>query len=356
MKVLMVFSSHGIGGAERSLTRMAATLKEQHPEIEMQLATLNTSGEWSTYAEASGFAPVCFGRAGYVKMLRNIRRNKYDVVYVMGLRLSFWTRMLKPFLRGAKLIHGIRWSPEGQSKLDKATRLVEKRLGFLVDHYITNAQAAANVLTERCGIAAHKTSVIYNGINLPQKAVKPYTERAKNVLTIANLAPRKGYIEFLNAIDQLRTVHQDAHFHFIGKDMMHGEVQEAIRERGLQEMVTCHGFCADVSLHLNQAKLFVLPSQHSEGCPTAMLEALSYAMPVCGYRINGVAELVEEGVSGLLAEVGDSGELAENISELLSDETRAQHMGEAGYKRVQEQFTLQQCAAKHAEVFAQCVV
>lgn len=351
----MVFSSAGIGGAERSLTRMAAALRDQNPEIHCTLSTLNAQGEWAEFSREAGFEPLCFGVGGYRTMLRNIRCERYDVVYVMGLRLSFWTRLLKPFLKGAKLIHGIRWSPEGDSRLDKATRLVEQRLGFLIDHYITNAQAAADVLTDRCRIAAQKTDVIYNGITLPKAAPPSYSERPMHILTIANLAPRKGYLEYLDVIERVYGEHPEAQFHFIGKDTMDGKLQAAIAARGLQAAITYHGFCADVSEHLANARLFVLPAQHSEGCPTAMLEAMSYAIPVCGYRINGVAELVEEGSTGLLAGVSESELLGEHISALLQDKTRAQTMGEAGYARVKEHFTLAQCAAKHAEVFAKCV-
>ena len=333
---------------------MAVELRQQQPDWEITLGTLNREGDWSAFAEENGFSTVCFGEGNYRKLLRNIRAEEYDIVYAMGLRLSFGLRLLKPFLKGVRLIHGIRWSPEGNTKLDKATRLVERWLGFLMHHYITNAQSAANVLVQRCAVPESKTSVIYNGIRLPESEPSAYASRPNNILTIANLAPRKGYIEYLNVIERVVRKVPDAMFHFIGKDAMDGQVQQAIAEKGLQNSVHYHGFCSDVAQHLQKARVFVLPSQHSEGCPTAMLEAMAYKMPVCGYRINGVAELVEEGRTGLLAKAGDEESLAEYLIALLQDESKAEQMGDVGYARVKEHFMLEQCAAKHKKVLEAC--
>ena len=59
MKILILFSSSQIGGAERSLTRMALVPSE----IEYRLATLGSVGPWSEWALSVGGKPLTFGDA-----------------------------------------------------------------------------------------------------------------------------------------------------------------------------------------------------------------------------------------------------------------------------------------------------
>ena len=61
-----------------------------------------------------------------------------------------------------------------------------------------------------------------------------------------------------------------------------------------------------VSFWLNNARLLVVPSL-KEGFPTVVLEAMSYGIPVVGYNIGGLPELVRHGLDGLLVPATDRG-------------------------------------------------
>ena len=68
-----------------------------------------------------------------ISIISYIKHYKFDVVYVMGLRLSIMIRFLKLiFNMKFLLIHGIRWVPSSQTKLDIATRFTEKYLTDLL--------------------------------------------------------------------------------------------------------------------------------------------------------------------------------------------------------------------------------
>ena len=356
MKSIIVFSSSELGGAERSLTLMALA----SPPGVYQLATLDGEGRWCDWVRSQGHRPLVFGvrkgvqhgilRLGaFVSLLRHVRSEGIKIVYICGIRASFWLRLLKPFMPGVALVHGIRTNPDSNLGLDRIYRVVERWLNGLVDLYITNSQIASTTLVERCGISADKIKVIYNGLAEMPTNILPLVERPLNVLTVANLNPRKGYLEYLLAIEIVLQEIPDVHFTFVGRDDMNGKVQSAIRERNLSESVSYVGFQEDVSSWMSVARLLVVPSLWGEGCPTAVLEAMSHGVPAVGYALDGLPELVRHGQDGLLVPVADTKFFAMAIIKLLREPEVANKMSASSLARSEAEFQLKSCVMKHRD-------
>ena len=89
-----------------------------------------------------------------------------------------------------------------------------------------------------------------------------------------------------------------------------------------------------VSKALDEATVLVLPSR-SEGMGRVVIEAFCRARPVIGSRVGGIPDLVEEGVSGLLVEPGDTAALAEALVLLLGDRELARGLGLRAHERAQ---------------------
>lgn len=360
-KVLILFSASDLGGAERSLTRMAVAAKGG--PVAYDLATLAGQGDWVAWAKTLGVSPIVFGShpekgkrhkidfKSVFALIGLIRRNRYDAIYVIGLRPAILLRFLRPLLGGARLVHGIRWNPASESRLDQLFRFVERFTNRLVDHYICNSRAAADVLERRLGIARRRISVIYNGLaDLPppggeERAAAPIA------LTIANLAVRKGQREYLDIIARMPRTHGER-FVFIGRDGMDGAFQREVERLGLGDCVAFPGFVSDVESHLRRARVMVLPSLHNEGTPTSVLESYAHGVPVVAYAIDGLPEIVEDGVTGYLVAPGDRAQFGARVHELLSDRDRAREMGLAGRALVEKHFMIETCVEKHAACFA----
>ncbi len=366
VRVLIVFSSSELGGAERSLTRMAVAAKEMSCAVAFDLATLDGVGPWGDWCRSLGHMPVVlgtdamrdshgrFGLRALWRLLRLARRNRYAAIYVIGLRAAFALRLLKPWLRGARLVQGVRWNPDSDSRLDRVFRFVERYMGGLIDLYVTNAQASAQTLERCCGVPTKKIRVIYNGLSdLPgQVGQVDAGERSMNVVTVANLNPRKGHAEYLDVIQRIHARLPQARFIFIGRDDMNGRIQQEIASRGLSGTASCAGFAEDVGPWLREACLMVLPSLWGEGCPTSILEGFAHGLPVVAYATDGVPELVDDGRDGLLVAPGDGAALAAAIERILRDPQLARQMGEAGRAKVERKFTLARCVEQHAATFA----
>ncbi len=361
-RVLIVFSSSELGGAERSLTRMALAVPDS---VDYDMATLDGEGPWSAWCRTLGGTPLVLGerRAGrghgrfglraLARLVGLVRSRRPALIYVIGLRASLLLRLVKPWLRGALLVQGVRWNPNSDSRLDRAFRAVERMLGGLIDLYICNSRIAAHTLNLQLHIPLHRIQVIYNGLEKSFTAPMSLSVRPMQVLTIANLSPRKGYLEYLEqVVAPLSKKLPGVRFVLVGRDEMAGAVQNKIAELGLGQIVACIGFQQDVSTFLNDARVFVMPSLWNEGCPTSILEAMAYGLPPVAFELDGIPELIVHETDGILVPMGDYDRMRSEIESLLQDPERAIRLGEHGRDKVLAHFGIETAAVEHAKAFS----
>ncbi len=360
ISVLLLFSSSELGGAERSLSRMVFASRD----IDYQLATLHGNGPLCDWIRSEGWEPLVFGRGAvgsglmirsFWRLVCHIRRHPVDVIYVCGARASLILRIIRVLLPKLKIVHGVRWNPNSFSSLDVFLRLVENFTHRLMDGWITNSMIAKRTLVSHCGIPEEKISVIYNGLSSLPIDLERLVDRPREVLTVANLNPRKGYLEYLVVIKKVLIALPDTKFVFVGRDDMNGEIQRAIEAAGISEHVRCEGFQADVSPWLRRARVFVLPSLWNEGCPTAILEAMACSIPCVAFAIDGLPELVENEHQGLLLQSGDYFGMAAAIIQILTNDSKAANFGESGKARVNSYFRIEDTADLHSLTFKKLI-
>lgn len=360
MRVLIVFSSSELGGAERSLSRMAFASKK----VEYQLATLSGAGPWCDWVRSEGLEPLVLGQkkahvgslfVAVWRLILHVRSHPVDIIYICGARGSLFLRLFRFLIPATRLVHGVRWNPDTNTRLDRFFRFMEKITYRLIDAWITNSAVTKQTLLLRCGIPAERIFVIYNGLEFLPSNVPPFTDRFMEVLTVANLSLRKGHIEYLQVIRKVLDTLPDAKFIFIGRDDMDGKVEQTIREVGLSGSVQYEGFQNDISPWLNRARLMVLPSLWGEGCPTSILEGFAFGLPVVAYGIDGIPELIENERDGFILSPEKPDELASTIVSILKNPVKAENMGATGRDKVIIRFTLKRCIEEHAQIFRKVI-
>jgi len=105
---------------------------------------------------------------------------------------------------------------------------------------------------------------------------------------------------------------------------------------------------------LTHATVFVCPSVY-EPLGIVNLEAMACETAVVASAVGGIPEVVEDGVTGLLAPPADPEALATAVNELVADPERARQMGVAGRRRAVEQFSWRAVAERTAELYEQLV-
>tara|TARA_Y100000780_G_C13622999_1_gene393326 strand:- start:160 stop:870 length:711 start_codon:yes stop_codon:yes gene_type:complete len=99
---------------------------------------------------------------------------------------------------------------------------------------------------------------------------------------------------------------------------------------------------SEVKLKMQKSVALLLPSLWYEGFPMVLVEAYACGLPVIASRIGALAELVEDGVTGLLFEPGDPNDLANKMQWALSNPVEMGRMGASARRRFEERYTPQQ--------------
>jgi glycosyltransferase involved in cell wall biosynthesis len=136
----------------------------------------------------------------------------------------------------------------------------------------------------------------------------------------------------------------------VGDGQLRGEVEAAVARRGTGERTRLLGARDDVP-DLLQASDVLLFASCSEGMPATVLEAGIAGLPVAGYAVAGVAEVVEPGVTGLLAPPGDPRRLGAHVLALLADPGCRRELGAAARERCRARFDIQAVAPRYLDLY-----
>jgi glycosyltransferase involved in cell wall biosynthesis len=148
----------------------------------------------------------------------------------------------------------------------------------------------------------------------------------------ARLVPVKGLHHLIDAAPMVLRRCPRARFLLVGEGEMRPALEAQVRARGLQAQVLFTGFREDAASVMAGTDLVVLPSIN-EGMGRVLVMAMAQGKPIVASRVGGVAELLGEGEAGILVPPGDPTVLAEAISRLLQDPSRARTLGDAGRRR-----------------------
>lgn len=171
--------------------------------------------------------------------------------------------------------------------------------------------------------------------------------KTPHILFLSNLLIEKGVLVLLDALKILK----GNGFSFIC-NMVGGETAEIdakclddeIHGRELQKVVLYHGkqFKKEKDTFLKDADMFVFPTFYNNECfPLVLLEAMQHGLPIVTTDEGGIPDIVKDGENGLICKKNNPEDLAEKLMTLLDNESLRLKMGQDGYKKYQEKFTLE---------------
>lgn len=175
----------------------------------------------------------------------------------------------------------------------------------------------------------------------------------KIVMHLSNFRPVKRVTDVVRAF---RRIHEQVPSRLV----MVGEGPERMaavgvaKQLGIADRLILLGNIENVESVVPLADLIFQPSEH-ESFGLVPLEAMAAGVPVLGTRSGGVVEVVEDGVTGYLCEVGDIDTMAQRAVEILTSPDLARRMGEAGRRIAQERFAREPIIDQYAALYEELV-
>jgi len=195
----------------------------------------------------------------------------------------------------------------------------------------------------------HAIEVIPNFVNCDlylryadaKKLRQEYASDDERVLVhLSNFRPVKRVSDVIEIFDRVQKK-LPAKLLMIGDGPDRSQAEWLTRRKGIQDRVHFLGKQNEINVKLGMTDLMLVPSE-MESFGLAALEAMACEVPSVATNVGGVPEVIEHGVTGFLADVGDVETMARDAIDILSDETKLREMGKAARRSAQARF----CASK----------
>jgi glycosyltransferase involved in cell wall biosynthesis len=307
------------GGAELFFERLCVALHDAGEEV---LPVIRTNAERAALLRDAGMRPAEFA---------------------FGTRLDLLTR---PRLRAALTAFAPRvvvaWMSRAAMHAPRGDWLLAGRLGGYYDlryyrrceHLIGNTRGIVAWLRQQ-GWAENRTTYLPNFVD-DFAATAPATDvptGGKLLLGLGRLHTDKGFDTLIRALPRLRGVT----LAIAGVGPEDANLRALARREGVADRVHFLGWRRDAGALLRAADLFVCSSR-VEPLGNMVIEAWSASRPVVAVAADGPAELIVDGVDGLLVPHEDPSALADAIGALLEDPTQAAALAAAGRARFEAEF------------------
>jgi colanic acid/amylovoran biosynthesis glycosyltransferase len=197
------------------------------------------------------------------------------------------------------------------------------------------------------GLPAERIHVNPGGVDIPPLGSERPTHAAKRFLAVGCMVPKNGPRYVLEAFRLAALRDPDITLDYLGAGEFLPAAQQFVSNFGLVQRVRLHGAASEGTKQRLLRECGVLV-QHSmtdpktgdeEGLPAAIQQAMAYGLAIISTRHSGIPEAVEDEVTGLLTDVGDSAAMASAMLRLAVDEGRSSKFGAAARAKAERLYS-----------------
>ncbi|MGU3497402.1 glycosyltransferase family 4 protein [Mycobacterium sp. C31M] len=279
---------------------------------------------------------------GLAKMVRIVRAERPDVVYVNTIVQPWWILVGKA-MRRTVVVHVREAEPQSPPRVRK---LLYAPL-LLADLVLCNSASTRDEITSMVPLPTSRTFVVYNGKDWSKYRVPARTrERTDRVrlTVIGRLSQRKGQDTAIRALVGLLAEGHDATLTLVGsvfegnEDYAH-ELVALARVHDVLERVEFIGFLDDIRPILAATDIAIVPSR-IEPFGTVAAESMAAGLVTVVAEVQGLTEIVQNERNGLTFPPGDHRALAQRCAWVVDNREAAAELARQGQCDVDERFGL----------------
>jgi len=372
MRVLQLIDDASLGGGQMHVLLLAKYL--QYGNIEVAIATEPNGWLVDTSQKLDiAIHPIAISNKLTWQSFRNIRQlldsQKFDIIHTHGGTAGFWGRLVAASLKKRPVIvhtyHGLHYLNISQVAAKAIAQKFKRAIFQKIDRFLLNytdqiicvcssdyeKAIAAKVATPS------KTSVVYNGIEIDQFSKPLDRANARKIFDIAptefvfgnvgRLHEQKGHKYLLEAFAK---VSDRARLLIIGDGDLREELVALAEKLQISDRVLFLGTRTDITEFLSAIDVFVLPSLW-EGQPIALLEALAIGKPCIASSVDGIPEIIKNGVNGYLVNPTDINELTRIMNLAIANPELLQKSAASRISSIDPKFSAQNMAAEIANIY-----
>ena len=351
----------GLGGAERQLYELCSRLPQDRYELHVicfhgggaYIPRLQEAAAQVHVVEKHGLFDMRFLFA----LAAKLREIAPALVHTWMLSANLWGRLALDMAQ----IRPVVVAAERKTFVNEpwARRAIVGWLGSRSDAVIGNSRdVVENQIAD--GVPREQAYVIENGIDFTRFDTAPERSAALTaegldpalplVLTIGRLHPQKDQRTFIAAAGQLLESGRRAQFAIVGDGELRGQLAAQIAASGHSAAIHLLKSRPGVEGLIANCDVFCLPSL-TEGFPNVLAEAMGCGRACIATRVSGSVDMIRDGMTGYLIDVGNADALANRIARYLDDSGLAKLHGERARQYIRANNSVEAMVRRYDELY-----
>ncbi len=281
-----------------------------------------------------------------LRLVRYFRRSRPDIVHTHSSKAGILGR-LAARLAGVPVrvhsIHGFGFNDAQSAPVRAALINLERMVTPLTTHFIAVSRANLEQGARLGIVPRDRVSLIRSGVRIAafESAARDQAHRngsglrrelgieedAPLVGMIACLKPQKAPLDFVEVAARVTRTLPEARFVMVGDGELRGDIVDRAAALGLENRLRLLGWRRDIPRVMAALDVMVLTSLW-EGLPRVLPEAIACGVPVVTTGVDGAADILTDGVSGVVRAPHDVAGLAAGVEGLLADRATGKRLAE----------------------------
>ena len=201
-----------------------------------------------------------------------------------------------------------------------------------VDYFIAPSRFIRNIFIEHFKISPQRIHYLPIFIDLPGDCS---SESGDYFLFAGRLSSEKGVYTLLRAFSK----DKKNKIIIAGTGPKESELRKYAHQKGINAEFIGFQDYKKLKNIIKRSKALIIPSEWYENSPNIILEAYALGKPVIGSNVGGIPELIEDGKTGFLFEMGSIDELADKVKIIQENRNLAIEMGNNAKRIVSEKYS-----------------
>lgn len=288
---------------------------------------------------------------GLVKYILNIRG--VHIVHIhMAERGSFYRKSI--YIIIAKLLkkkvvvhfHGAEFD---EFYYEESNNIERKYITYILNKADTHIALGEEWKSKIKKYTSAPIIVLNNAVRTLKENV--YTNKSVNITMLGRLERRKGTFDLLDIADEIISEFNTVNILLAGDGDL-SKVKELVSTKVHKDNIKVFGWVNKEQIKeiLSNTLIFTLPS-YNEGMPMAILEAMSFGVPLVVSDVGGIPSVVEHNTNGYLIKAGDKSDLKESLLKLLHNKEKREYMSLNNFNKINNDFNLHKNIDKLYELY-----
>lgn len=327
MRILHLLQSRYFSGAENVVCQIFDMMKSE-PEI--QMAYCSRDGQIREALKERGIKYYSIKKLSVSEIKRVIKEYEPDIIHAHDISASIYAS-LATLGKKCKIVSHVHVNNSDMAKINIKTICYGiSTLCYKHIFWVSQSCFDSFVLKD---MVRKKSSVLYNVMSKEQIVAKKNRDKNSynyDIVYVGRLTEQKDPMRLIDVLVKVTELSPKSRIAIVGKGDLEENVRKKVEKKNLENNIVFKGFMNNPLKLLECSKVMIMTSKY-EGLPMTVLEAMALGVPLVSTPVDGLKDIIENGVNGYLE--NDNDILARRLYEIISDPELRNQLSIASQKK-----------------------